>query len=123
MSTSVVSGVDASPVLQACEQVFYPVTLAVEDGIVGVLGAVTRMWRNARCDAALDERLAEGGGTVGSVGQQVVGRRQGLNHCSSGLVIIGLSFAQMQQQRASLAIADHLQLGGQAASTASDTSG
>lgn len=114
---------DAAPVLQACEEVLYPMALAVEDRIVVVLDAMARMWRDARCDAAFCERLAQGGGTVGTVGQQVFGWRQGFDHCGSGLVIIGLPFAQMQQQRASLAIADHLQLGGQAASAASDTSG
>jgi hypothetical protein len=38
-------------------------------------------------------------------------------------VIVGLAFAQMQQQRPSLVVTDHLQLGGQTASCASDTSG
>ena len=123
MSTSIVSGVDAAPILEACEQVLDLVALAVEDRIVGVLDAVAGMGRNAGCDAALDECLSEGDGAEGSVGQHVAGWRQVLDHCGSGLVIIDLPFAQMQQQRASLAIADHLQLGGQAASAASDTSG
>ena len=41
----------------------------------------------------------------------------------SGLVIVGLSLGQMKEQRSPPVIADHLQLGGQAAPTASDTSG
>lgn len=123
MSTSVVPGVDATPVLEACEHVLDSVALAVEDRIVAFLDAVLGMGRNTRCDAALDERLAECRGTVGPIGQQGAGGRQVLDHCGSGLVIIGLAFAQMQQLRASLPIADHLQLGGQSASAASDTSG
>jgi hypothetical protein len=38
-------------------------------------------------------------------------------------VIVGLSLGQMQQQRSPLVVADHLQLGGQAASATSNTSG
>ena len=123
MSTSVVPGVDAAPVFEAGEHVLDPVALAVEDRIVAVLNTMLGMRRNAGRDAALDERLAEGRGTVGPIGQQGVGKGQVLNHCGSGLMIIGLPFAQMQQQWASLPITDHLQLGGQSATAASDTSG
>ena len=111
---------DAAPVLEACEQVLDPVALAIEDRIIAVPDPMLGMGWNAGGDAALDERLAEGGGTVGSVGQQGVGGRQVFDHCGSGLVIIGLPLAQMQQQRASLAIADHLQLAGR---TGADGSG
>ena len=46
-----------------------------------------------------------------------------LKDSSSGLVIVGLSLGQVQEQRASFVVADHLQLGGQTAPAASDTSG
>ena len=59
MSTSVVSGVDAAPILEACEQVLDLVALAVEDRIVGVLDAVAGMGRDAGCDAALEECLSK----------------------------------------------------------------
>jgi hypothetical protein len=41
----------------------------------------------------------------------------------SGLVIVGLPFAQMQQQRPPFGVTHNLQLCGQAAPAASDTSG
>lgn len=88
-----------------------------------MLDTMLGMGRDAGRDAAFDERLAEGRGTVGPIGEQGFGGRQDLDHCGSGLVIIGLPFAQMQQPRAPLAVADHLQLGGQSATAASDTSG
>lgn len=112
MSASVISCVDAPPVLEACEQVFDPVSLPVKDSIVAVLNTMFGMGRDAGCDAALDECLAEGSRAIGAVGQQVAGRRQGFDDCGSGLVIVGLPLAQMQQQWAPLAVADHLQLGG-----------
>lgn len=123
MSASVVSCVDSSPVFEAGEHVLDSVALSVEYRIVAMPDAVTAVRRDARGDASRDERLAEADGTEGSIGQQVLGLRQVLEHCGGGLVVVGLAFAQMQQQRASLAVADHLQLAGQTASTASDTSG
>ena len=123
MSASVVSSVDATPIFEASEHVLDPVSLPVEDGIVLVLCAVLGMRRNARGDAALGQRLSEGRGTVGPVGEQEAGGRQMGDDSGSGLMIVGLAFAQMQQQWASAAVTDHLQLAGQAASGASDTSG
>lgn len=81
------------------------------------------MRRNAWADASLDQCLAEGRRTVGPIDQQGVCLGQVLDHCGGGLVIVGLPFSQVQHERASFAIADHLQLGGQSASAASDTSG
>ena len=69
------------------------------------------------------QRLPEGSGTVGPVGQQEAGGRQLFKNGGSRLVIVGLSLGQMQQQRSPLVVADHLQLGGQAASATSNTSG
>ena len=109
MSASVVSCVDASPVLYAGEHVFDLVVLPVEDGIVLVLDAVLCMGRDEGGDAPADERLAEGGGTVGPVCQQMAGWRQVVEHGGSSSVIVGLAFAQMQQQRPSLVVTDHLQ--------------
>ena len=123
MSASVVPCVDAPPVLKASEHILDLVALAVEDRIVAVLYAVAGVGRNAWRDAAIDERLAEGRGTVRPVGQQEAGDRQVLDHCGGSFVIVGLPFAHMQKSRAPLAVADHLQLGGQAASAAPDTSG
>lgn len=60
VSTSVVSGVDASPVFEACEHVLDPVALSVQDRIVAVLSTMLGMGWDAWRDTALDERLAEG---------------------------------------------------------------
>lgn len=123
MSASVVAGVDATPVLEPGEHVLDLVALSVEDWIIYVLCAVFGMRRNARRDASICQRLPEGSGTVGPVGEQEAGVRELLENCGSSLVIVGLSLAQMQQQRPSLAVANHLQFGSQPAPAASDTSG
>ena len=60
MSTSVLSGMDASPVFEACEHVLDPVALSVQDRIAVVLNSMLGMGWNAWRDTALDERLAEG---------------------------------------------------------------
>jgi len=120
---SVVSSVDAPPVLEAGEHVLDPVALPVEQRIIAVLDTVLGMRRDAGCDALADERFAEASGTVGPIGQQMAGRWQFVEHGSGGSVIVGLAFAQVQQQRTSLVVANHLQLGGQTASGPSDTSG
>ena len=46
-----------------------------------------------------------------------------LEDFGSGLVIVGLSLGQVEEQRPPLVVADHLQFGGQTAPAASDTSG
>src|SRR5690606_8013388 len=68
VSTSVVPGVYAPPIFEASEQVLDLVALAVEDRIVAVLDTMAGMGRDARGDAALDDRLAQGRATVGPVG-------------------------------------------------------
>ena len=60
-----------------------------------MLDAVLGMGRDAGGDATVGERLAESGGAVSPVGQQMVGWRQVVEHGGSGFVIVGLAFAQM----------------------------
>jgi hypothetical protein len=108
VSAPVVSCVDAPPIFEASEHVFDPVTLPVEDGIVFVLCAVPGVRRDARGDTSLGQRLPEGGGTVGPIGEQEAGGRQVLKDSSGGLMIVGLSLGQVQEQRAPLVVADHL---------------
>jgi hypothetical protein len=43
--------------------------------------------------------------------------------CGGGFMIVGLALGQVKQQWPSLAVADHLQLGGQATPATSDASG
>lgn len=123
MSASVISDVDTSPILEAGEQVFDLVPLAIEHWIVAVLNTVAGMGWNARRDAALDQASAESGRAVGAIGKQMTGWRQPLKQHGGGLVIVGLSLGQIEQERTAFAVANHLQLGGQSASTAPDTSG
>jgi hypothetical protein len=123
VSASVVSSVDTAPIFEACEHVLDPVALPVEDGIVFVLCAVLGVRRDARGDAPLGQRLSEGRGTVCPVGEQEASGREMLKDSRRGLVIIGLSLGQVEEQRAAFVVADHLQLGGQTAPAASDTSG
>ena len=123
MSASVVSCVDASPVLEACEHVLDPLALAVEDGIVAGLDAMAGIGRDAWDDAALEQSLAASGGGIGPISKQEVGGWQLLEDSSGGPVVADLAFAEVQQQRASRLVADHLQLAGQATPGASDTSG
>ena len=59
MSASVVSCMDTSPVLEASEHVLDLVALAVEDRIVGVLGAMLGMGRDAGDNATSGECLSE----------------------------------------------------------------
>lgn len=123
MSTSVVSGMDATPILEPGERVLDSVALPVEDWIVRMLCAVLGMRRNARRDAPIGQRLSEGGRTVGPVGEQEAGVRQLLDDRGSGLVIVGLSLCKVKEQWTPLVITDHLQLGCQPAPATSDTSG
>ena len=123
MSASVISGVDAPPVLEASKGVLDPVALAVEDRVVCVLYAVLGVRGNARGDAPVSQRLSKGRRAIGPVGEQEAGGRQMLQDCGGNLVIVGLSLGQMKKKRPPLVVADHLQLCGQTAPAASDTSG
>jgi hypothetical protein len=120
---SVVSGVDTPPVLEAGEEVFDFVPLAIEDRVVAVLDLVLGMGRDARGDAPLPEGLAEPDRAIGAVGQQIACWRQGFDQQVGSGVVAGLAFGQVKDERAALTVANHLQLGGQPASTAPDTSG
>ena len=123
MGASVIAGVDASPVFETGEHVLDPVTLLVEDRIVWVLDAVLGMWRDAGHDVSIGKRLPKGGGTVSSVGKQEAYVRQLIENRCSSLVVVGLALGKVKEQRTPLVIADHLQLGRQAAPTAANTPG
>lgn len=123
MSTPVVSGVDTSPVLETSEHILDLVALAIENRIVAVLDAVLGMGWDAGSDAPFGQRLPQADGTVGTVGEQEARGRQSVEDCGGGLMIVGLAFGQVKQQGPSFAVADHLQLGGQATPATSDASG
>lgn len=97
--------------------------LPIQDWIIAVLDLVLGVRRNAGGDAAPDKRLAEPDRTIGAIREQAARGWQRLDHRCSGLVIVGLAFGEIEQQRTAIAVADDLKLGRQAASAASDTSG
>ena len=97
MSASIVSRVDTPPVLEACKHVFDPVALSIEHRIIGVLDAMLGMGRDAGSDASICQRLSESHGSIGSVGEQEARRRQLFEDGGSGLVVVGLALAQVQQ--------------------------
>lgn len=123
MSTPVVSRVNSSPILETGEQVFDPVALPVEHPIVAMLDAVFCVGWDAWRDALIGQRLPKGSGAIGPISQQEAGRRKPVENSRGSLVVVCLSFSQVQEQWSALGVAHHLQLGGQAAATASDTSG
>lgn len=123
MGASIVARVDAAPVLEAREQVLDLVALPVEGVVIALLDFVLAVGRDARGDTALGEGVAQGDRAVGAVGEQVLGRRQIVEHRHGGLVVAGLAFGETQDERPALAVAHHVELAGQPAPAASDTSG
>ena len=123
MSTAVVSSVDASPVLEAGEQVFNLVALPIEQPIIAMLDAVLRMGWDTWRDALIGQSLPKGSGAVSPVSQQEAGGRKLFENGGRSPVVVRLPFGQMQEQRSAFGVAHYLQLGCQAASAASDTSG
>lgn len=123
MSASIVSGMDAAPVFEAGEEVLDLVALSIELGVVTLLDTVLGMWRDARRDAAFFQGMAECYGTVGAVGKQVPRGRQVLSHAQSGWVVASLAFGKTHKQGSSITVAHDMQLSGQSAAAASDTSG
>lgn len=97
--------------------------LLVEGWVVVVLDAVLGVRRDAGRDAAIGQRLAEGGRAVGPVSEQEASWGQLIEDRGGGLVVVGLSLGEVKEQRPPLVVADHLQLGGQTPSAAADTPG
>ena len=114
---------DASPVFEASEEIFDPVSLSVEDGIVREAAFVVAMGRDAGGDAACVEGLAEPVAVVGPIGEQ--DSRVGQARCQGPGpdVVVALSFGEEEAQGAAPAIAQDVQLAGQAASAPSDSAG
>ena len=123
MGASVVSCVDAPPVLKSSEHVFDLVSLTIERAIVRVLNFAGSMGRNAGSDAALGERFSEPARIIAPVAEHGFGRRQGIDQHGRALVIAGLPFGQDQADGPAATVAYGMELGSQAAAAASDTSG
>ena len=123
MGASIISGVDASPVFETGEHVLDAMALTIECAIVRDRRLAVDFRRNARGDAACCERASEPIGIIASVSEHGFGRWQSVDEHGSALVVADLPFAQDQAERASAAVADGMELGRQAATAASDTSG
>ena len=80
-------------------------------------------WRYAGGDTALDEGLAEPVRVIALVAQQRFALGKRVNHERGPLVVAHLSFAEQQDDRATLTVTDGMKLGVQASLGASDTAG
>ncbi len=121
--TSVIAGMDASPVLEFSEHVLDLVAAAVEFSVEGRRVLPVGFWRYAGGDTALDEGLAEPVRVIALVAQQRFALGKRVNHERGPLVVAHLSFAEQQDDRATLTVTDGMKLGVQASLGASDTAG
>ncbi|MCY1232493.1 hypothetical protein D9M68_321470 [compost metagenome] len=92
MGASVVASCDAAPVLEFCEQVLDLVTLTVKGRVVGVWDFAASARGDARLDASCFQFLAESGAVVAAVGDQMRGRRQGVEDETGAFVVAHLAF-------------------------------
>ena len=123
MGASIVSGVDAPPVLEACEHVLDTVALTIKRAIVTVLDFAASMRRDAGGYAVFDERLSEPAGIIASIGEHGLGAWQGIDHHSRAFIFAGLPFGQAQQDRTTSTVAHGVKLGGQPTAAAADAAG
>lgn len=114
---------DAAPVLEASEEVFDPVSLSVEDGIVGKAPLVVAVRGNAGSDPAGTEGLSEPVAVIGPVGEQDGSVRQIRSQNPGADMIVALTFGEEQAQGSTPPIAQDVQLGRQPTPTASDSAG
>ena len=123
MSASVVSGVDASPVFEPSEHILDFVAAPVEHFVEGgrILPVGSR-W-NAGGDATLDQSLTEPVCVIPPISQQRLGPGKRIDHERSAPIVAHLTFAEQQDDRASFAVTDGMELGVQAPFCAPDTSG
>jgi hypothetical protein len=120
---SVVSGMDASPVLDAAEHVFDFVSLPVEELVVFDGLFSVRLWGNAGLDTLDGEGVAEPVGVVTFVAEQGFGAGKGVEHKGGPFEITQLSLCEQQDKRPSPPIADGVEFGVQPAFSAPDTLG
>lgn len=108
MSTPVVAGCDAEPVLELGKQVLdlLALALAVEGCVVCEkrLSAAARGMHGSMPPGF--EFLAESGAVVAAIGDQVIGRRQSAEHETGALVAAHLTFRQKHNDRTTVAVAD-----------------
>ena len=123
MRAPVVSGRDASPVLEPAEHALDEVAAFVEvlvvgDGLLSVLAP-----GDAGLDLLLREGLAEPVAVIAPVGDKPVGLWQGGQYGRGTAIVTDLTLGQQQYQRFAVPVANRVQLRVQAALGASDTPG
>ncbi len=123
MGASVVACCDASPVLELCEQVLDLVSLSVDGLVVFEWHFAAAARRDARLDAPCFRFLSEPGAAIAAIGDQMGGRRQGVEHEPCALVVAHLAFRQQQDDRPAVTVADRVELGVQPTLGSPDTTG
>jgi hypothetical protein len=123
VGTAVVSGCDASPVLQAAKGVLDAMALAIQGLLIFDHGLAVLARRDARGDAPGGQRCTETVTVVAPIGQQFARGRQGIDHEAGALVVVHLPFGQRHDEGPPLTITDGVELGVQAALGAPDTAG
>ena len=120
---AIVTGGNAAPVFQAPEHVLDPVPLAIERLVVcDWRFAASGRW-NAGLDALSDQGGSEPVAVIAPVGDQACGLWESIEDKACALVIAHLAFAQEQDDRLALIVANSVELGVQAAFRAPDKTG
>ena len=110
MRASVISGRDASPVLDPAEDVLDLVALALEVFVVMVLDLAVFARRDARGSALRDQRGPEPVAVIALVAQQFLGAWQGIEQQNSALVVAHLALGEHHHDGAAFTVADCMQL-------------
>ena len=100
MSASIVSGGDASPILDPAEHVLDTVSLFIEDFvIVGRVSALSA-GRNARRNASVFQSVTEPDGIVTAICQQFFGFGQLIEQMPGTLIVADLACGEEKQAQA-----------------------
>ena len=123
MGASVVSGCDASPVLDPAEHVLDAITLSIQFLVVFSRVLPFGAGRYAGRDSDFFQSVAEPVGVVAAIRKQLLCAWQSLEQVARAFVVAGLAGRQKEQQGPAQAVCNSVKLGVQAAFRASDTAG
>jgi hypothetical protein len=110
VGASVVSGGDASPVLDATEDILDFVALPVEQLVIVVLDLAVRLWRDTRRDALGDQSIPEPVAVIAFITQQHLGAWQAGKQQNSTGMIAHLTFGKEQDDRSPRAITNGMKV-------------
>ena len=120
---AVVSGCDATPVLQAAEDVLDALALAIQGLVAFDHGLAVLTRRDAGGSAPGGLRCTETVTVLAPIGQQFARGRQCIDHQTGALVVVHFPFGKQHDAGPPLNITDGVELGVQASLGAPDTSG